>query len=54
MKVEVPVELGGRLVDGVDDDGPGADLSSSSHATSKGIHQEMRTKSTILLGVIDS
>jgi len=52
-KVEVPVELGCCLVDGVDDDCPGAELAPASHAPAKGIHEKVATESASLLGLID-
>jgi hypothetical protein len=38
VKVEVPIELRGSLVDGTDDDGPDAELSAAPHAAPEGIH----------------
>lgn len=38
VEVEVPIELRGSLVDGIDDDGPGTEFSAAPHAASKGIH----------------
>jgi len=37
VEVEVPIELRGSLVDGINDDGPGAELSAASHAAPEGI-----------------
>jgi hypothetical protein len=53
VEVEVPVELCGSLVDGVDHHGPGAELPPASHAVSEGIDQQVPPKVLTLLASID-
>ncbi len=54
VEVEVPIELCGSLVDGIDDDGPGAECSAAPHAAPEGIHQQLAAKAVALFEAIDS
>lgn len=41
VEVEVPVEVGGALVDGVDHDGAGSELPSSPNGSAEGVDEEV-------------
>ena len=49
----MPIELGGTLINGVNDDRSGTELVSSPHAPPEGIDEEMTAETLPLLGPID-
>lgn len=53
VEVEVPVELGGLLIDGVDDNGPSAELAPAAYATAQGVDQEMTAQTLALFVTVD-
>src|SRR5579875_3346037 len=53
MEVEVPVELGRSLVDGVDDHGPSAELTPAAYTASQRVYQQMAAQESALFVAVD-